>query len=587
MKDKDRNYRKLLLIGFALVLIGSLLGHWILTGAGTISVKEVKIYGAYDGLYSAHLYIPNGVITGNPAPGILTTHGFNNDKEYMANTAIELARRGYVVLAMDLDKHGMSAASQTPSANDNAYGAADALKYLRSLDIVDPDNIGLIGMSMGGMAIEGAAQMMPDQYQAMFFMDSSCSSCEKDRNVAVSWGLGSEVPQPWGAMNGSEVQSMPEAMKFYGTDQPIVDGKVYGSIEDGTGKVLYTHFGNHPYSTDDPTSIGNAVRWFNMTLSGSTLKDIAAENQIWQYKVLGTGLAFVGLIIFMIGLGAYLLTTPLFASLNQSMPVYKGNTGLRWWIFAVLTAFVGPLTLYDLFLSFFMANPLKLEGVTSGFVGWIMVVGLITIVILVAAYFVFGKKEGVSLANYGLADEKSSIHWAQIGKSLLLALAVTVSGYVVLYVAHSIFMVDFRFWLLTLKVTDWSHFLIMFPYIIPTAIYFVPIAVVLHGTLRPQNGNISFAKEALINTGILLLGLGVVLAYYYIPLEFFGAPAAFGPGGLGLINAIGLLALEPVIAVISTYFFRKTGRIYVGAFINTLFIVWYLVATNTIYSFGG
>lgn len=587
MEKKNRKYWRVLIVGLVLVLIGSLLASWIQTGAGTVTVKEVKFYGIYDGLYDAYLFIPNNVITGNPAPGILAAHGYNNSKEYMTNTALELARRGYVVLAMDLDKHGLSGSSKVPSAVVNSFGAFDGYAYLRSLDIVDPDNVGLIGMSMGGGAIEGAAQMIPDGYKALFFMDANCSVCDKDKNFAVSWGLGSEVPQPWGASNGSEVQSMPEAMAIYGTDQPIVEGKVYGSIADGTGKVFYTHFGDHPASTDDPVSIGNAIRWFGMTLQGTDIKAIPAENQIWQYKVLGTGTAFVGLVIFLIGLGALLLGTPYFQTLNGAMPVYKGNTGLRWWIFAIITALVGPLTLYDLFLKFFLANPFKLEGVSTGFVGWIFVVGLITIALLVVTYFIFGKKEGVTIANYGLAGDDGKIDWKQIGKSFLVALAVVVSGYVLLWLVNSLLTVDFRAWILTLKVTDWSHLLIMLPYIIPTAIYFIPISVVLHGTLRPNRGNTTFAKEALVNTAILVLGLGVVLAYFYIPLEFFGAPANFGPGGLGLINAIALVALLPVVAVISTFFFRKTGRVYVGAFVNTLFIVWYLVAANCIFSFGG
>lgn len=587
MKEKNRRNWVVLSIGLILILIGSGLASWIQTGAGTVTVKEVKFYGAYDGLYSAYLFTPKGVVTGNPAPGVFMAHGYNNSKEYMSNTALELARRGYVVLAMDLDGHGLSADSNVPSAAENSYGALDGYKYMLSLDIVDPENVGLLGMSMGGGAIEGAAQALPDSYKALFFMDANCSVCELDRNFAVSWGLGSEVPQPWGATNGSEVQSMPAAMEIYGTDQPIEEGKVYGSIEEGTGKVLYTHFGNHPASTDDHVSIENAVRWFGMTLDSAKISDLAAENQIWQLKVLGTGTAFLGLIFFLIGLGALLLGMPYFQSVNETMPVYKGNTGLRWWIFAIITALVGPLTLYDLFLKFFMANPFKLEGISTGFVGWLFVVGLITIALLVVTYFIFGRKAGMNLNSYALAGENGKLDWKQIGKSFLVALAVVVSGYIVLWLINSLLLVDFRVWILTLKVTDWDHLLIMLPYIIPALIYYIPISVVLHGTLRTNQGKVSFAKEAFVNSAILLLGLGAVLAYYYIPLEFFGAPATFGPGGLGLINAIGLIPLLPVVAVISTYFFRKTGRVYVGAFINTLFVVWYLVAANCVFSFGG
>src|SRR5512133_1685823 len=120
MKEKNRKYWVVLSIGLILILIGSGLASWIQTGAGTVTVKEVKFYGAYDGLYSAYLFTPKGVVTGNPAPGVFMAHGYNNSKEYMSNTALELARRGYVVLAMDLDGHGLSEDSNVPSAAVNS-----------------------------------------------------------------------------------------------------------------------------------------------------------------------------------------------------------------------------------------------------------------------------------------------------------------------------------------------------------------------------------------------------------------------------------------------------------------------------------
>jgi len=168
----------------------------------------------------------------------------------------------------------------------------------------------------------------------------------------------------------------------------------------------------------------------------------------------------------------------------------------------------------------------------------------------------------------------------------LLALTVISIGYLILSVITALLKVDFRFWVVTLKTTDFRHFLVMFAYVIPLAIYFFPLAVVLHGTLRPKNGKASFAREMLVNVFMLLIGFLILEARYYIPLTFFGAPSNFGPGGLGLINGLALFAIVPAIALVSTYYFRKTGKIYVGAAINTLFVTWYLVACNTLYSFG-
>ena len=53
-----------------------------------------------------------------------------------------------------------------------------------------------------------------------------------------------------------------------------------------------------------------------------------------------------------------------------------------------------------------------------------------------------------------------------------------------------------------------------------------------------------------------------------------------------MINYIALLALIPTVAALSTFFFRKTGHIYVGSFMCTIFITWYLVAANTTWWYG-
>jgi hypothetical protein len=120
----------------------------------------------------------------------------------------------------------------------------------------------------------------------------------------------------------------------------------------------------------------------------------------------------------------------------------------------------------------------------------------------------------------------------------------------------------------------------MIAYAIPIGLYFISLAVVLHGTLRPKNGQATARREIVTNIAILWLGILALLAWFYVPVEFFGA-APNGNIGMGMINFIALLALIPVVGGLMTFFFRKTGHVYVGAFISTFFIVWYLTATNT------
>jgi pimeloyl-ACP methyl ester carboxylesterase len=591
--NENRSRWTLLIVALVLILAGSLLGSWIQTGAGAARVVEVKYLGMGNAVNDAYLWIPNGVTAKNPAPAVLAAHGFNNSKEYMSNTALELARRGYVVLDIDMDNHGKTEPSNLPptplgAPAPNGIGTLDGLKYLRSLDIVDKDNIGMVGMSMGGMAIDATAMLLSDGYKAMFFMDSGCSGgCPTDKNFAISVGKQTELSaMNGGALKGADVPLMPDNMKIYQTDKPIVLGQVYGSIQDGTGKILYDHFGDHALSTDDPTTIGNVINWFGMTLGGAK-NDIPSSSQIWPFKLLGTGVAFLGLVLLLFAAGALLLQLPFFQSLNEKLPAYKGNVGLLWWVFAIITALLGPVTFQWLFPIGFAKNWFKLESVTTGFTYWLFIVGVITIAILVAGYFLLARKAGATGVSYGLTWEGVGIDWRKVGKSLALALVILGIGYFVLWLVNSWLMVDFRLWVLTLKVTDLRHFIVMLAYVIPLAIYFIPLSVVLHGTLRPKNGEASFAREMITNVVILWVGVLGLLAIFYVPLTCMGVNAPpFGGMPLGMINFIALIVLIPVIATLSTFFFRKTGHVYVGAFMCTLFITWYLVAANTLFAIG-
>lgn len=152
----------LILIGLAIVLAGAFLAQSIRTADGTI-VRDIRFKGTNGTVMSALLYVPKNATPATPAPGILAIHGYINARETQDGFAIEFARRGYVVLSLDQTGHGYS---QGP-AFSNGFGGPDGLKYLRSLPMVDVDQIGLEGHSMGGWTVLAAAAAMPNAYASM------------------------------------------------------------------------------------------------------------------------------------------------------------------------------------------------------------------------------------------------------------------------------------------------------------------------------------------------------------------------------------------------------------------------------------
>ncbi len=105
MKRKQKISLALLAILIAAVFLCMALADSIQRGGGTVAVTEGVIESDAGNL-SYKLYTPNTATAENPAPGVLLLHGYQNDHETCAAYAIELARRGAVVLAIDEYGHG-------------------------------------------------------------------------------------------------------------------------------------------------------------------------------------------------------------------------------------------------------------------------------------------------------------------------------------------------------------------------------------------------------------------------------------------------------------------------------------------------
>ncbi|MBR5126018.1 MAG: hypothetical protein IKU68_04705 [Oscillospiraceae bacterium] len=109
MKPEIKRAICILLVLIVGVFVCMTAAHGIQTGNGTIAVSE----GVLDtdvGELTYKLYVSKTATAENPAPGVLLLHGYQNDHETCAAYAIELARRGAVVLALDEYGHGGSEA---------------------------------------------------------------------------------------------------------------------------------------------------------------------------------------------------------------------------------------------------------------------------------------------------------------------------------------------------------------------------------------------------------------------------------------------------------------------------------------------
>lgn len=577
--------RSLVLLGIAvvLVLIGGLIGYLAQTSGGTIEVRDVRFVGTNGLEMSALLYIPSGVNAENPAPGIVTIHGYINSRETQDGFAIEYARRGFVVLAADQTGHGYS----DPPAFANGFGGPDSLAYLRSLDIVDKDNVGLSGHSMGGWAVAIAAGVYPDDYKSILLAGSSTGTfgapdgtAEWPRNLGLIFSQWDEFAQlMWGANVAPEIVDTEKLQTLFGTDQTVNVGELYGSIEDGTARMLYMPRVTHPGDHLSSEAIGDAVAWFQQTLDGGN--DLDPGDQVWMWREIGGFIGLLGMILALFPLGALLLEVPFFKELAEPMPAFKGLKGGGWWIGAALLVVI-PIVTYFWFQNqagdWFPAGSFWPQNITTGLVTWALGNGLISLVLFYLWHRFMNKQAGGSTDTYGLTWEGKLV-WRKIGKALLLALAIIVPAYGLLLLSASIFLVDFRLWVLAFKPMSSLQFGIMLAYLPFFGAFFLMLSTVLNGQLRrvDADGNpIGLDWQMLINAVLLAVGFVALLLIQYIPLITGSTMPLAEP--LLTIVAFQFVPLMIFVGLLLTFYFYKTGRIYTGAFLVAMLITWYIVA---------
>jgi len=138
---------KWLVVLLVVILVSSFFASTIQSSFFSVNVDKI-MFETENGELAGYLYMPRGVDADNPAPAVILTHGYLNNAEMQEIGGIELSKRGYVVLAIDMYDHGDS------SKMDAAFSfyvksLYDAAQYMYDQDYVlkDANGNGMIGVS--------------------------------------------------------------------------------------------------------------------------------------------------------------------------------------------------------------------------------------------------------------------------------------------------------------------------------------------------------------------------------------------------------------------------------------------------------
>lgn len=562
----------LFVLGWLLVLGGGFWAHTVQTSGG-IRIEDVRFAGADGTPISGLLYVPVTATRETPAPGVLAVHGYINSRETQDGFAIEFARRGYVVLAIDQTGHGYSGGAATT----RGYGGPDGLRYLRSLAFVDPDNIGLEGHSMGGWAVLAAAMDEPSGYRAMVLEGSATGvrlspkgpllsapgTPQFPKNLAVVYSRWDEfAPLMWEIPKAADVGRSAKLAALFGAAAPVVPGRLYGAIADGDARQLYTPATTHPGDHLSPEAIGDAVDWFSKTLTGGTPRP--ADDQVWMWKEAATLVVFAGVVLVMLGAFDLALRLPAFAALAEPGAGVREGRGAGWWAMLAATALIPPLTFYPFMLLGMIAVPPS-HAFPQAITNQLMVWALLNAAITVAASLILRGPKA-----------RANLRWLPAAGIALVSVG---AGYLALMAADFFFKVDARFWVVALKLFSPRQFGWFLTYLVPFSAFFIVALGSLQANLTVK-GDRPLAQYA---TALAALAGGFLmfLAAEYVPLFTTGqlpVPAE----ALNAIISIQFLPLLALVAVIAVFTWRRTNSFAPGGFICGLFVTWYIVAGQAV-----
>ena len=300
----------------------------------SLTGEETEINGR---VVSGILFKPKDATADNPLPAVVLTHGYLNNREMQLQNAIELARRGFVVLTVDREGHGNYENSGEQSAVMATSGLYDSVKYLYNMDYVDKDKIGISGHSMGGMTT--AMTLMQDMQLGLVSAGliqawSTFMGAGADVDVGMLKAQDDEffftTNEGEDGTISREYLSTRAAKTFIGNTElegDVVSGAIYvngqavettgGQETEGAFRVVYEISGVHPQNHCSVEGANAVVNFFyNAFGTPNGYEYISEGNQVWWVKEAFSLIGMIGFFALIFPLVSLLLTTPVFRSLR-------------------------------------------------------------------------------------------------------------------------------------------------------------------------------------------------------------------------------------------------------------------------------
>jgi len=606
MGKMQRRWAYVLAVCVVVVSFSAIMMRAIETNFGKVDVQIVKFLDAGGVPLVGKIYRPVAAIETNKMPAVLNIHGYQNDKNADESYSIELSRRGFIVLAMDTIGHGDSGGGLDAGAlvTSPTYTGSmqSAYLYMKSLPFVDSSQVGVMGHSAGAIIAMKIAMMNPDCRAS----DIQCGlpGSPSMKNVLLTQSRYDEFALfREGNLTVDKLPSNPNRMASFGLTSPVEWDTTYGDFAAGTARRATLIQMEHHFQPLTNKAVSESSDWMRLSLKAGA-KDsywIEPTSQIFMAKEWFGLLSLLVTLFCLVPLTNILLATSYFAPVQQPMPMRYAATRGNWWKFAVINTAIAGIT-YPILTQFGALSdqvekflPWYRMQVGNGVFLWLVANALIGALLFWLWYRGAHKSQKVTMYDMGLSfdKEKTVIDWKIIGRTLLLGGIL----FAFMYVLEGIFQwatgQEFRFvWPFMRQFSNIQRAGMFLLYFIPALVFFlVNGGLFLFGQIR-QKESANKARDLWTwwakNLFAFLCGLLAVWMIQYIPWYLFNAGPGFELMGLPQFSAMWPLMLQvyipefAILLLIHTWFYRRTGRIYLGALMVSALMMWFLAAGTII-----
>lgn len=601
-----------LVIALVLCLLSGIFASFYQSSMGAVTVEDIKVV-VDDGRYiNGQVYIPKLASPENKLPLIVLSHGSYNNLEHQDLNMIELSRRGFVVISSDAYGHGSSSVLDTGLEVTNMFHIIDYATAC--FDFIDTDKIGVSGHSMGGQIASLAVQMNFEREANGTGENKIAAICTvgydpqytpyefegvgEPVDVKIDWGVIAAKYDEWfftgetgdprqylssdaaisfiNQLEGVDISGQVENHKFY---KGTIDGEEYIRVINQNNEI-------HPLNHFSKASCANLIDFFYEVFGvPSGYAKIDSGDQIWQMKEFFNLVGLVGIFLFLFPFADMLICdTKFFGELRQPEPVAAprlsdGKKKAYYWVTYAINCILPALLVVPVCYKLvgkesfvpFTYNKWFGEPNTNELATWTLIVGLALLAVFFISRALTKQKEEAFVPEYWGLKASGRVIW----KSVLLAAVTVFTAYVILFTTDLIFNVDFRIWVIDMRVFNVQKLLYFVAYFPAWVVFYLVNSLLVNGGNRVE-GRPEWLTLLLSCIGNII-GIGILI---FIQYHGIIANGQFTFNSMRIVNLFPLVFLIPVGSIISRRFFKETGNIYAGSLIIA-FLYCMMTVANT------